>query len=64
MTDVTKTAPSIRELALAETEAVSGGLGLSVQEQERIALQHKLSEAFKSHQKDELAQKLENRFHL
>jgi hypothetical protein len=26
MTDTTKTAPAVRELALAETEAVSGGL--------------------------------------
>ena len=42
MNDATKTrARSIRELALAETDAVSGGLGLSVRDQERIALQQR-----------------------
>jgi membrane fusion protein len=50
MNDATKTAPSIRELALAETEAVSDGLGLSVRDQERIALQQRLTEALKSRQ--------------
>jgi hypothetical protein len=64
MNDATKTAPAIRELALAETDAVSGGLGLSVRDQERIALQQRLSEALKSHQEDELAKKIEDRFHL
>ena len=64
MNDATKTAPSIRELALAETDAVSGGLGISVREQESIALQQRLTEALKSRQEDELAKKIEDRFHL
>jgi hypothetical protein len=51
MIDTTQTVPSIRELALAETEAVSGGLGLSVKDQDRLAQQSKLTEAYLSHRR-------------
>ena len=51
---------AIRDLALAEIETVSGGL--SVKEQERLALQHKLTEAYKSHQ-TVVFDAIENKFH-
>jgi hypothetical protein len=61
MTDMTKSAPAIRELALAETDAVTGGL-FSVATQERLALQKKLTDAYMSHQESELGKKIEERF--
>ena len=60
MTDMTKPATAIRELALAETDAVTGGLTFPVSTLERLALQKKLSDAYKSHQESEL--KIEDRF--
>ena len=61
MFDSTKSAPAIRELALAETEAVSGGLGFPTATLERLALQRKLSEAYKGHHEDELGKKISDR---
>ena len=56
MTDQIKkpTAPfprSIHELSRAETEAVSGGLGLSVTDQQRLDQQSKLTDAYMSHRR-------------
>ena len=75
MTNATKTSATAQSeigqpLAPAEIDAVSGALGsslivgFSVENQEAIALSHKLSEMLKSRQGDALAQKIEDRFHL
>ena len=61
MIDATKSAPAIRELALAETEAVSGGLTFPVATLERLALQKKLTDAYKANHEDELGNNIRDR---
>jgi hypothetical protein len=61
MIDTTKSAPAIRELAFAETEAVSGGLGFPTATLERLELQRKLSDAYKAHHEEELGKKIRDR---
>lgn len=61
MTKVAKSELTIRELAIAEMDAVTGGL-FSVATLERLELQRKLSNAYKSHQESELGKKIEGRF--
>jgi hypothetical protein len=61
MNELANSAPSFRELALPETDAVTGGL-LSVATLESLALQKKLSNAYMSHQESELNKKIEERF--
>jgi hypothetical protein len=51
MPDTAKTPPTVRELALAETEAVSGGLGLSLRDQQKLAQQSRLTDAYMSHRR-------------
>jgi hypothetical protein len=58
MTDMTKSPTAIRELALAEMDAVTGGLTTL----ERLALKKKLTDAYMSHQESELGKKIEDRF--
>jgi hypothetical protein len=62
MIDTTKSAFAIRELALAETEAVSGGVTFPVATLERLALQKKLTDAYMSHQESELGKNIKDRF--
>lgn len=56
MIDQTKKPPvpspaAIRDLAVAEVESVSGGLGISVKDQERLEQQSRLTDAYMSHRR-------------